>query len=79
MSWEQDEPGRSLTTPELFSYVSQSNPFLPLPESRGLTNSREAANHAAQERKALEMTLPLNAKPFGNNLFCTNTEHYDYL
>lgn len=32
----------------------------PIYESRGLTNSRQAANHAVQEREALEVTLPLN-------------------
>lgn len=45
---------------------------------KGLTNGREAANHASKERKALGVTSALNAEPFGNNLFCANVEHCDY-
>lgn len=84
VSWEQAEPGAwlpqafPLCKPIISLSPTASWSWFSIFESRGLTNGREAANPAAQERKALKVTSPLNAKPFGNSLFCTNAEHYDY-
>lgn len=70
-------------SPKLLSYVSQSFSFLLRSVWAGFLSLNQevwlmVGRHAAQERKALKVTSPLNAKPFGNNLFCTNAEHYDY-